>query len=56
MLESSREKVGPVHTPVNTTSFGNLLFRLPAEERTLVRKLEKCLYKINAAETAKVFN
>ena len=48
---SSSETFGLVYSTVNTTNFGNLLFHLPAEEKTLVRKLEKCLYKINAAET-----
>ena len=37
-------------------NFGNLLFHLPAEEKALIRKLEKQIYKQNAAETAVVFN
>ena len=37
-------------------NIGSLLYSLPAEEKTLVRKLEKHLYKLNAAETAVIFN
>ena len=37
-------------------NIGNLLFQLPTNERNLVRKLEKQLYKLNAAETAVTFN
>ena len=41
---------------VNTTSFGNLIFNLPPEEKSLVRKLEKLYYKLNSAEAAATFN
>ena len=40
----------------NTENFGNLLFPLPVQEKTLIRKLEKLTYKLNAAETAITFN
>ena len=43
-------------TSGNIINFGNLLLSLPAEEKTLIRKLEKQLYKLNAAETAVTFN
>ena len=43
-------------TSGNIINFGDLLFSLPAEEKTLIRKLEKQLYKLNAAETAVTFN
>ena len=33
----------------NTENFGNLLFPLPVQEKTLIRKLEKLTYKLNAA-------
>ena len=46
----------PIGTSSNTSNFGNLLFSLSPEERTLIRKLEKQLYKLNAAETAVIFN
>ena len=52
---------GPIETSEQIqiqiqNNFGNLLFHLPAEEKTLIRKLEKQLYKQNAAETAIIFN
>ena len=37
-------------------NFGNVIFHLPIEEKALARKLEKLLYKLNAAETAAVYN
>ena len=40
----------------NTVNFGNILFSLPLEEKNLARKLEKLLYKLNAAEAAAVYN
>ena len=43
-------------TPVNRVNIGNLLFSLPLQERSLIRKLEKVYYKLNAAETAVTFN
>ena len=42
-----------VNTPLN---FGQLLFHLPSEEKRIVRKIEKVLYKKNAADTAIIFN
>ena len=45
----------PARSP-SDPSIGTLLFPLPQDEKTLVRKLEKCLYRINAVETAIVFN
>ena len=41
---------------LNINSIGNLLFSLPSEEKNLARKLEKLNYKLNAAETAAIFN
>ena len=46
----------PIETLEIQQNFGNLIFNLPAEEKTLIRKLEKHLYKLNAAETATIFN
>ena len=44
-------------TLANTTlNFGQLLFHLQPEEKKIVRKIEKVSYKINAADTAIVFN
>ena len=40
----------------NRNFFGNLIFPLPSQEKALVRKLEKQLYKLNAAETAAIYN
>ena len=37
-------------------TFGHLLSTLPVEEKSFVRRIEKILYKINAAETAVLFN
>ena len=37
-------------------TFGRLLHLLPQDERQIVRQLEKLAYKINAAETAIIFN
>ena len=41
---------------INSTTFGSLLFCLPPQEKSIARKLEKLLYKLNAAETAVIFN
>ena len=43
-------------TPVNRVNIGRLLFSLPLQEKSLIRKLEKVYYKLNAAETAVTFN
>ena len=40
----------------NRIDFGRLLFNLPTAEKNLIRKLEKLIYKQNAAETAITFN
>ena len=37
-------------------TFGQKLHLLPQDERHIVRHLEKLAYKINAAETATIFN
>ena len=42
--------------PAPERNLGQLLYQLPAEVKTLIRKLEKFLYKLNAAETAITFN
>ena len=38
------------------SSFGEIIFHLPTNEKKLIRKLEKLIYKKNAAETAITFN
>ena len=44
-------------TLANTSeNFGQLLFHLNSEEKKIVRKIEKVIYKINAADTAIIFN
>ena len=40
----------------NREDVGNLVFSLPAEEKNLARRLEKLLYKLNAAEAAVKYN
>ena len=55
MLASANETSDLVNT-VNTTNLGNLLFPLPYQEKHLIRRLEKSIYKLNSAETAVVFN
>ena len=42
--------------PAPERNLGQLLYQLPAEVKTLIRKLEKFLYKLNAAENAITFN
>ena len=37
-------------------SLGNLIYQLNAEEKKIIRKIEKTLYKLNAVETALIFN
>ena len=37
-------------------TIGSLLSTLPAEEKIVIRRIEKILYKINAAETALLYN
>ena len=46
----------PSSTPPVGSSFGDLIYHLPAEEKSLIRRIEKILYKINAAESAVAFN
>ena len=55
-MNTSETSSAPVNIPENTTSFGYLLFPLPQEEKILIRRLEKAIYKLNAAETAIIFN
>ena len=38
--------------PAPERNLGQLLYQLPAEVKTLIRKLKKFWYKLNAAETA----
>ena len=64
--ETSRSTITPARNstrtsrnppaPVAPTSFGSLLQDLPADTKSVIRNLEKILYKINAVETAIVFN
>ena len=55
---TSRRPPAPTGSPTTLSepTFGHLLSTLPAEEKSTVRRIEKILYKINAAETAILFN
>ena len=37
-------------------NFGDIIFPLPTEERKIIRRIEKTIYKINSAKTAIIFN
>ena len=50
---SANPRASPRASPRN---LGHPLFSLPPKEKSLVRKLEKSLYKLNAAETAVTFD
>ena len=46
----------PNETSTNIRNLGDLLFLLSVQEKALIKELEKQLYKVNAAETAVIFN
>ena len=54
--ETSVNPITLQELPAPERNLGQLLYQLPAEVKTLIRKLEKFLYKLNAAETAITFN
>ena len=54
--ENISETLGPCNIEENIMNFGNLIFPLPEEIKKKIREVEKASYKLNAVETAVIFN